>query len=558
MSDQRVAGPLFPLRNLLRTLIRTAPVRDLSWQRDTGPDGTLRCVAGPDPTRPAAPSDAPAPDPSAAPGGSGPPRVAALLAAVVLTGLAAGAGGIALTLLLHLVEHAAFGTPHDPSRLTLAQAGADRASPLRRVLALTLAGVVTGTAWAVLRRATRLVSVSAAVAGPPHRLPFWATTLDAVVQVVAVGAGASLGREGAPRQVGAAAAAAFARWLRAAAPDRATLVAVGAGAGLAAVYDVPLAGAVFAVEVVLPTRDVRRVLVALGASGTAAAVTATVLGSGPVYAVAPRGVSGRVVLAGLVLGPVAGLVAAGFSRLAAAARRSPARGWHTIPAVTLTFAALGLVAWPLPEVLGNGQGLAQLSFATAAGPGAGALVALVVLKPLATAACLRSGAVGGLLTPSLSTGAALGALAAAIPGLAADRPALALVGAAAVLSATQRAPLTGIVLVLELTGAGLGPRRPGAAGGRRCVAGRPGAAGPGAGRRDRPAGDPLGPEAPRRTPGRVGAPAPAAEPAAGALRNLRRPAPAGVGRPAPPARAGHWVGERPHPVPGRACPGPGR
>jgi CIC family chloride channel protein len=123
-----------------------------------------------------------------------------------------------------------------------------------------------------------------------------------------------------------------------------------------------------------------------------------------------------------------------------------------VPGATAVFAALGGLAVAFPALLGNGKGMAQLAFdgALAAAP----LAALVVLKPLATGACLASGAIGGLLTPALATGAALGALTGSAwellwPGGASAG--YAAIGAAAVLATTQRAPLCAIVLVLELT-----------------------------------------------------------------------------------------------------------
>jgi H+/Cl- antiporter ClcA len=115
------------------------------------------------------------------------------------------------------------------------------------------------------------------------------------------------------------------------------------------------------------------------------------------------------------------------------------------------------VATAVPLVLGNGKGPAGLAF-TGALTGT-ALALLLVLKPLATAACLAGGAVGGLLTPSVALGAVVGALAgdgwaSVWPG--APGGALAVAAAGAVLATTQRAPLTALLLTLEFTHAGYG------------------------------------------------------------------------------------------------------
>jgi chloride channel protein, CIC family len=114
---------------------------------------------------------------------------------------------------------------------------------------------------------------------------------------------------------------------------------------------------------------------------------------------------------------------------------------------------LAVVAFAFPQLLGNGKDMAHDAFL-----GSGGLVlllSLAALKPLVTALCLGSGAAGGLFTPTLSTGAVLGAAAGvawghAWPGSPAG--AYALVGAAAMLGAAMQAPLTGLALVLELTG----------------------------------------------------------------------------------------------------------
>lgn len=373
--------------------------------------------------------------------------------AVLLTGVAAGVGGVTLTWLLHLVQHLGYGFGEP-----VFEAAVQQASPLRRVAALAGGGALAGLGWAVLRRSVGpQMSINRAVSGPDGRLEVGRTVVDAILQILAVGAGASLGREGAPRQVGAAAGEWLAGRTGLNAHQRRTVLAAGAGAGLAAVYDVPFGGTLFALEIVLVTFGLREAVAAAGASTVATVVASVALGRNPTYAVSDFGLTTSLLVASLLIGPLAGVVGVGFSRLTARARRRAATGWWTPVAVAVVFAGLGLLAWPLPELLGNGQGAAQLTFVGGLGPLT--LLLLVLLKPLVTAACLRSGAVGGLLTPSLATGAALGALVGAgwdrlWPGSAPG--AFALVGAAALLAATQKAPLTATTLVLEFTRSGLG------------------------------------------------------------------------------------------------------
>ena len=370
-----------------------------------------------------------------------------MAAATVATGVAAGLAGTALTVLLHLIQYAAFGYTEETFLV-----GVMHASPLRRVAALAAGGLLAGAGWWLYRRlVTTPASVTAAVAGRDP-LPIRSAAPDAVLQILAVGSGASLGREGAPRQLGAALGGWLADRLRLDAERRRLLLACGAGAGLAAVYNVPLGGALFTLELLLASRALRDVVPAAVTAAIATVVSWPVLGTRPTYALPPASVSAPLLVLALLLGPVAGLSGIAFRRLTTAAREHAPTGWMIIVAIPLVFAALGAVAAVYPALLGNGKALAGLAF-TGRLPLTAAAV-LLVLKPVATAACLRAGAIGGLLTPSLATGAVLGVLAGAgwatlWPGAA--PAACALVGAAALLAVTQRAPLTATVLAFEFT-----------------------------------------------------------------------------------------------------------
>jgi len=288
-----------------------------------------------------------------------------MILAVVATGVAAGVIGILVTWLLELIQDLAFGAGGGSF-----VAQVESASPIRRVAALAVGGAVTGIGWWLLRRPPApLVSVDEAVADPRRRLPPLRTALDACLQVAAVAAGGSLGREGAPRQAGAALGGWFAERTGLDDTRRRTLLACGAGAGLAAVYDVPLGGAVFALEVLLASTALADVLAAAATSAIATAVAWVGIGAHQTYLVAvptAGGASGGVVVVGgsllvfaVLLGPVAGAVGAAFLRLTTFARAHAATGWRVPVAMTGVFAALGLLAWPFPELLGNGQGPTQ-------------------------------------------------------------------------------------------------------------------------------------------------------------------------------------------------------
>lgn len=367
--------------------------------------------------------------------------------AVLATGLAAGAAGTALTVLLHLIEHAAFGYTEN-SFLD----GVEHARPARRVAALVVGGALAGLGWWLYRRAvTNPASVTAAVAGTDC-LRLRSAVPDALLQILSVGAGASLGREGAPRQVGAALGGWLSDRLLLDAAHRRRLVACGAGAGLAAVYNVPAGGALFALEVLLGSRALADVASAALTAAIATVVAWPVLGTGSTYILPPLRLTASLIAFAALIGPLAGLGGTAFHRLTTVARERAVRGWRLAVVMPAVFAAVGGLAVVYPSLLGNGKALATLAFDGRIGLGAGA--ALVLLKPLATAACLRAGAIGGLLTPSLATGAVLGLVTGAgwtylWPGAA---PAsYAPIGAAALLAATQRAPLTALALTFEFT-----------------------------------------------------------------------------------------------------------
>ena len=376
------------------------------------------------------------------------------MAAAAATGVLAGAAGIALTLLLHAVQYTAFGYTE-----ATFLSGVEQASAVRRVIAMAIGGAVAGTGWwALWRYSRRFPAVGDAMTGPEKRLPLPTVTADAALQIIAVGFGASLGREGAPRQVGAALGGWLSERLRLDAGQRRIILACGAGAGLAAVYDVPLGGALFTLEVLLVSADRRDVIPAILSSAIAAAIAWPVLGDQPTYAVQQLEGGATVLVFAVLLGPIAAMVGVGFLRLTTWTRRmAPTAGWRLPVLMTVVFAAVGAASIGFPALLGNGKGPAQLAFDGALS--LAGLGALLLLKPLATAACLGSGARGGLLTPAVATGALLGALTGNVwllvwPG--APTAVFAVIGAAAVLATTQRAPLCAIVLVVEFTQTGLG------------------------------------------------------------------------------------------------------
>ncbi len=372
----------------------------------------------------------------------------------VLTGIGAGLGGMLLALLLHAIQHVAYG--YSLSHVVGTQsflAGVTLADPLRRLAVLVVCGLVAGGGWWALYRYGRpLVSIRRTVRAADPRMPFVSTTVHALLQIVTVALGSPLGREVAPREIGSLLAGQLAHRAGLTSADCRLMVACGAGAGLAAVYNVPLGGAVFVLEVLLGTFELRALVVAVVTSAIAAAVAWIGLGNEHQYTVPAFVLSTPLVAWSIVCGPLFGFAAYGFVWLTTRARADAPKG-RLLPVLALVnFAVIGVLAMWFPQLLGNGKGPASLGFDGTLTIGVAAT--LLVLKVLIEAGSLRAGAEGGLLTPGLANGALLGVVLGGLWGVVwpgASIGGCALIGATAFLAASMQMPITAVVLLLEFT-----------------------------------------------------------------------------------------------------------
>jgi chloride channel protein, CIC family len=368
--------------------------------------------------------------------------------AVVIVGLLAGVAGLATTLLLRSIEHLAYNYTFG----SLLQ-GITGASPVRRAVGPMVGGALTGFGWWMLRRRTDVPSLTETITRRDRipRLPF---SIDSALQVVLVGSGASLGREGAPRQFAAALGDLGTSWLKRLSPeDREILLACAAGAGLGAVYAVPLGGAMFSARIILKTWHPRALGAALITSSLAVAVGSAATHDEPALAWPGPELSYLLTAGALILAPLTVAVGLAFNRIMALARPATAmRSWVLIPAIAAAGLLTGICSHWWPELPGNGKSILTVSLHS--GMTLGAAAVILALKPLLTALFLRAGAVGGLLTPSLATGAAAGSLLVLAINEAAGThigvPAVSLASAAGVLAITQRAPIWAALFVWEL------------------------------------------------------------------------------------------------------------
>jgi H+/Cl- antiporter ClcA len=368
--------------------------------------------------------------------------------AVIIVGLLAGIAGLATTGVLRFVEHItyhySFGT---------LLAGITGSSPVRRAVGPMVGGALAAVGWWILRRRTEVPPLAQTIARR-GRIPRLSWSIDAMLQVLLVGSGASLGREGAPRQFAAALGDLGTGWLkRLSSRDREILLACAAGAGLGAVYAVPLAGALFSVRIMLNTWHPRAVGAAFLTSSMAVAIGSAVTGDQPNLEWPIAESTYLVTAHGLLMAPLALAVGLAFNRIMAAAR--PARlmrTWVLIPALAAAGLVTGICSHWWPELPGNGRSILTVSLAS--GMTLSAAATILVLKPLLTALYLRAGGAGGMLTPSLATGAAAGSvLVLTINWLAGTHlhvPAVSLSGAAGVLAVTQGSPIWASIFVWEL------------------------------------------------------------------------------------------------------------
>jgi chloride channel protein, CIC family len=299
--------------------------------------------------------------------------------------------------------------------------------------------------------------VEAVLSGEMPPAPMGIIPVKFIGGTLAISAGLALGREGPCVQMGARAALQIGRIFRRTWADCRVLMAAGAGAGLATAFNAPIAGAVFVLEELMRRFDTRTTIATFAASAGAIGISRVFLGQGPVFHVEPAPYPGFGSLAiYLSLGIVAGALGIFYNRLLlktlAGVDRLP-RWWAALfPA--MVGALVGVIAWFHPDLVGGGDGITQ-SILT--GAGTLSIVGIVFLMRFALGSLSYAARTpGGLFAPMLVLGAQSGWLFATIcnrifPALTVDPKVLGVVGMAAFFTAVVRAPLTGIILIIEMT-----------------------------------------------------------------------------------------------------------
>ncbi|MBF6594543.1 MAG: H(+)/Cl(-) exchange transporter ClcA [Thermaceae bacterium] len=287
---------------------------------------------------------------------------------------------------------------------------------------------------------------------------FWLRLLPAkfIGGVLAIGGGLALGREGPTVQMGGAVGAGVAYLFKSIPRERLSLIAAGAGAGLAAAFNAPLAGLTFVIEELL--RDFAPIAFGAALLASSLATVVSRLFSGqfpdfrvPEYPAPPLEALGAFV----VLGLLAGLLGVTFNKsLLWVVTWADGLQMNRIQLSLLIGGGMGVLAWFAPSVVGGGHNLVEAVLSNQIAWGW--LLPLLVLRFGLTLISYAAGTAGGIFAPFLVLGALLGQLAGVVnhwlfPQASVPIEAFAVVGMAALFTSIVRAPLTGTVLILEMT-----------------------------------------------------------------------------------------------------------
>ncbi|MFU0662994.1 chloride channel protein [Gardnerella vaginalis] len=417
-------------------------------------------------------------------------RVARFAASSVVLGILTGLGATVLTLTFYAVQYLAFGSIESAKKTVFSSL-----PWYRYVLSCTIAMTIAAVAWYLLRKREnppRIVTIPQAVSG--SKMPIFSTIAHVLLQIGIVGSGISIGREVAPRELAAMIAQHYSRIFYLSAKAQRILVASAAGAGLAAVYHAPLAGTVLSLGLLNKTqgfgfyswlnRENGSVVVnvvkniarserlhclpfALVMNYISAFVVEFLLHHSSYYNI-PQfscAISWQICALAVAVGAVCGLVGYVFRLGIIWCRTHALRGMQMLCLMPVAGLIIGIAACWFPHIMGNGRSLSQLAFSVSSFPFVAAvpnimniLLILAIMKMVVTFLVLRYGASGGVLQPSISTGACFGAIL--YPAFSStfdisqvSAISVAIIGAASLLAASRKAPIMAWLLVAELVNA---------------------------------------------------------------------------------------------------------
>jgi CIC family chloride channel protein len=391
-----------------------------------------------------------------------------MVVAAAACGVAGAAGAVLFRMLIRVFQALYFEGPAAAARAIASPSPGEPLDPIAAAAALpwwlllfipALGGLVVGPLIRFFAREARghgIPEVMEAVALRGGVMRKRAAAVKIAASAITLGSGGSAGQEGPIVQIGAALGSAIGQWFRLPGRQLRTLVGCGAAAGLSATFNAPIAGAIFAAEVIVGDFAVTQFSPIVIASVVATVLSRYFLGNYPSFVVpAWELVSSFELGAYVALGVLAGLVALVFTRSVYVAEdafvRTPLPDWLRPAAGGLL---VGAIACGVPRVMGVGY--ETVDEALRGSFGAQALVVLLAAKLAATSLTIGSGGSGGVFAPSLYLGAMTGALVGAavhgwFPASTASSGAYALVGMGAVVAATSHTPISAILIIFEIT-----------------------------------------------------------------------------------------------------------
>ncbi|HJL99306.1 MAG: chloride channel protein [Acidimicrobiales bacterium] len=368
----------------------------------------------------------------------------------LIVGLVGGLAAVGFHYLIEYLHEEVFGRIADWS---------NDLGPFKFMPGIVLGGLLVGplvTRAASEARGHGVPEVMEAVNRRGGRIRTRVASVKAVASALTIGSGGSAGREGPIVQIGSALGSTLARAFRMSDRRRSTFVAAGAAAGIAAIFNAPLAGVFFALEVILRSFTARGFSTVVISAVAANAVWRVLVGDESVLtAEVHQLIHPSELVLYAVLGIVAAVVAVGFVRLLYFVEDR----FDALPVLADLRPAIGAITVGILGAISIdllGSGLGGIDKALAGEFAFRFLLFLVVGKMLATALTLGSGGSGGIFSPSLFVGALLGSAYGEIvnqlfPDSTAPAGAYAVVGMAAVFAAAAQAPMSSIFIVFEMT-----------------------------------------------------------------------------------------------------------
>ncbi|MCH7598196.1 MAG: chloride channel protein [Myxococcales bacterium] len=391
-----------------------------------------------------------------------------MVLAAIAVGLAGAAGAVIFRFMIRAVQAVAFGGIDGLSLLAEEGFAAEAHDPLAETMALewywrliipATGGLIVGPLIYFFAREARghgVPEVMKAVALRGGIIRARIVGIKALASALSIGTGGSVGREGPIIQIGAAFGSTLGQLLRLPTTQIRTLVGCGAAAGISATFNAPIAGALFAAEVIVGDFAVTQFTPIVIASVVATVVSRFFLGNHPAFEVPVYDiVSPLELLPYMVTGVVAGLVAVAFIRSLNATEIFFERlSIPTYLQASIGGLLVGVIAIELPQVFGVGY--TTISQALAGTLPALTMALLVLAKIAATSVTIGSGGSGGIFAPSLFLGAMTGGflgthIHAFFPEATASSGAYALVTMGALVAATTHAPISAIIIIFELT-----------------------------------------------------------------------------------------------------------